>query len=165
MRPTSPPVLRLDHALGALAAVLGALTVLPWLPLNAADHVPAISRDPPLFRTALELPPLSSFAALVERPLFTPSRRANAADRQAAGAGFAGRYRLLGLVAAGEQRSALLADGPRVIELREGDAIAGWTIKRIEQDRLVLSSAAGEAVLTLPQATGTPAPPAVSSAK
>lgn len=152
------PELRFDHALAAMTALLAALTVWPWLPQSAAYDAQAVPAKPPPAAAALGLPPLASFAAVVDRPLFTPSRRASAADKgMAGGATFAGRYRLLGLLTAGDQRRALLAEGPRIIELKEGDTIEGWSISRIEQDRLVLSSGAGEAVLTLRQAAAGPA--------
>jgi len=152
----SVPQPRLDHALMATAVVLAALAVWPWLPVGAPSRLPPQAPETPAPTAALTLPPLAGFTALVERPLFTPSRRASAADKQALLAGF-GRYRLLGLVAVGPQRRALMAEGPRVVELKEGDTLEGWMIQRIEQDRLVLSSASGEAVLTLRQAAAAPA--------
>jgi type II secretory pathway component PulC len=73
--------------------------------------------------------------------------------------GIDGRYRLLGLVIAGSARHALIAPiaGGRTLELGEGEAVDGWTVTRIERDRVVLSSPAGEATLGL---TGSPTDPA-----
>ena len=59
-------------------------------------------------------------------------------------------YRLLGLVTAGPTRRAWLAEGTRNFEIGEGDMLEGWTVQRIEQNRLVLSSPAGEAVPRFP---------------
>jgi hypothetical protein len=146
------PEFRLDYAFAALAALLSALAAWPWLPQSTVLRAPTASPEVAAPSHALDLPPLADFAAVVDRPLFTPSRRPSASDKRALGAGLGGRYRLLGLVTAGERRRALLADGSRVVEMKEGDTVEGWRIKRIEQDRLVLSSGAGEAVLTLRQA-------------
>ena len=156
MRP-SLPALHRDHFLIALAGLSVVLGVWPWLPRSTSPSGPAAPAELPVPAAAVGLPPLASFAAVFDRPLFAPSRRASAADKQAAGAGFAGRYRLLGLLMVGDQRRALVAEGARVIEMKEGDSIEGWNIKRIEQDRLVVSSGAGDAVLTLRQAAGTAA--------
>jgi hypothetical protein len=66
---------------------------------------------------------------------------------------------LQGLITAGQEKRALIADAAssRRLEVGEGDSVEGWIVKRIEQDRLVLSSPAGEAILTL-RRTGTPPP-------
>jgi general secretion pathway protein N len=156
------PTPRLDHALAMLGALLVALAAWPWLPQGPAAQAPAAAAQNPLPGAALDLPPLASFAAIADRPLFTPSRRPNAAVKGLASAAFVARYRLLGLVTTGERRIALLADGSRIVEMKEGDALEGWSIKRIEPDRLVLSSAVGEAVLTLRQAAA--AAPAATNA-
>ncbi|HZT87897.1 MAG TPA: hypothetical protein VFA12_08005 [Stellaceae bacterium] len=156
MMPRALPALRFDHALGAAAALLTALAVWPWLPHPPPPAISVAAPASPAAPPALELPPLASFTAVVERPLFSSSRRAGGGAKQAPGAAFAGRYRLLGLIAAGDDRRALLAEGPRVVELKEGDAVEGWRIKRIEQDRLILSSATGEAVLNLHTPPATP---------
>jgi hypothetical protein len=46
----------------------------------------------------------------------------------------------------------LIADGERRFEIAEGATLEGWTVARIEQDRVLLSSSSGRAVLTLRRA-------------
>jgi len=156
--------LRLTVLLVSAAAFFAALAIWPWLPSATALRPGAGAAGPAAGTgTIAALPPLANFAATIERPLFSPSRRPAAADRPApAGTSIEIRYRLQGLVTAGHERRALLkeAAGQHRLEVGEGDMVEGWTVKRIEQDRLVLSSPSGEATLTLGQAgAGAPTRP------
>jgi hypothetical protein len=151
------PTLRLNHVLGALAAVFAAVAIWPWLMPPIPTSRPAA--EPSTVAPALSpsnLPGLATYAAIVERPLFVPSRR----PPPGATSSIAGRYRLLGIVGAGAKRKAFVADGTRRIEIGEGDAIDGWTVKAIEQDRVLLTSPAGEAAaLKLARSAPEPAKP------
>jgi len=143
------PELRANHLLIAAATLFAALSIGPWLPsaANPAPAEPEIAAPPSLS----EIPPLSHFAAISERPLFQPSRQPPAAERPAPAAplGIEARYRVVGLIIAGPSRRALLMSADRKLEVGEGDNLDGWRVERIEADRLVLSSAAGQAVLVL----------------
>lgn len=144
--------LRLPLSLAAL--VLAAAAVRPWLPDHAATPVPQ-----PTARQAASaparlaaLPPLTHFAATIERPLFSPSRRPAAAPAAGlSGAALTRRYRLQGIIAVGAAKRALLIDrkGGRRLDIGQGETIDGWTVKRIAPDRLILASPAGEATLRL----------------
>ena len=73
-----------------------------------------------------------SFAATVERPLFSPSRRP-AANAAGCTGGIAGRYRLQGLAgrrASRGARSSSRSPAGASLELGEGDKLEGWTVKR-----------------------------------
>jgi hypothetical protein len=148
-------------ALAAANLLAAVVVLLPWLPERA--HRMRIAEGP----AAVEapdlaiLPALASFAATMERPLFSPSRRPPTAPAPSGAGPLAARYRLQGLVIAGHARRALIADvgGTRRFELGEGDAIEGWVVKRIDRDAVVFASPAGEATLTLSHAAGA-APPA-----
>ena len=138
-------------ALVAATLLLAGAAVWPWLPSGpaSAEAVAPASRASE-GAAVPDLPPLANLASIAQRPLFSPSRRPATIEKPAAApAGFSGRYRLVGLIAAGGHRRALLAEGTHTVEIGEGEALDGWAVKRIEQDRLVLSSAAGETVLTL----------------
>jgi hypothetical protein len=150
------PALRLNHALGATAVVLAALAVWPWVvpPVPATRPLaapPAGGAAP----TLLPLPPLATYAAIVERPLFAPSRRPPSGVGATQGAAIESRYRLLGIVAAGPRKKAFVADGARRVEIGEGDALDGWTVKEIGPDRVKLASPSGETALTLKPAAQT----------
>jgi len=154
------PSLRRDHALAAAVLLFAGVAAWPWLVSPAVhDRPPAAGTAAPAAALA-PLPPLAEFGAIVERPLFLPSRRPEAAIGVAgpAAPGAESRYRLLGLVSAGPARKALVADGARRFEVKEGDRLDDWTVRRVEQDRLVLSSPAGEAVLKLAPAAAVKPP-------
>jgi hypothetical protein len=138
-----------NHLLAAAAILLGGAALYPWLaPIPVGSVAGGAAEATRTTVKVAALPPLDSFAAVFARPLFSPSRRPAASTTVASGA-LAGRYVLLGLVSVGDKRHALIADGDRRIELAEGAAIDGWTVTRIEQDRVLLSSPAGRTTLTL----------------
>jgi len=145
--------------LGAVIALLAALAIRPWLSVGDEARPPpepiGVAGDGIALPT---LPPLADLAATVARPLFSPSRRPNA-TASGLGTGMESRYRLQGLVIVGKERRALLTDavGNGRLRVAEGDQIEGWVVKRIDEDRLILSSPAGEATLTL-QRSAVPPP-------
>jgi hypothetical protein len=154
------PALRLDHLLGGATAACALMAVWPWLfpPVPATRPLataPASTPAPALSA----LPPLTNFSAIVERPLFSPSRRPPPGVSAAAGPLVASRYRLLGVLATGPKKRAFLADGARRVDVAEGERLDGWTVKQIGADSVRLSSSDGEAVLTLKPAVQ-PEPPA-----
>lgn len=155
----SPARLRRNHILLVTAVLLVALTIYPWLaPLPKPRSAAAPQRSEPAPAIA-PLPPIATFAAVFERPLFSPSRRRSATGRPAMPeAGLAPRYRLLGVVNQGGARRALIADGGRAVEITEGAALDGWAVARIEQDRVLLSSPSGQAVLKLSRPSAAPPP-------
>ena len=149
--------IRFDRALFAGAALFAALAIWPFLPAAAPPQSTPPAPPAPL-RMPAPLPPLSRFSALVERPLFSPSRRPVASERLDLGnSGLAARYRLLGIMIDGGRQTALIGEGTRRFELGVGESLAGWTVARIEQDRVVLNSASGEAALTFRPAAEAPA--------
>ena len=152
------PRLRLNHALGATAVVFAAFAAWPWLsppvPTVRPPAVPPANSAAPRLMT---LPPLVHFAAIIERPLFSPSRRPPAVASGVPSA--EGRYRLLGVVASGPRKTAFVADGSRRLDLAEGDAIDGWTVKKIGTDNVVLTSPTGDTVLKLKPAAAEPQKP------
>lgn len=153
------PVLRRNHALGGVAVLLTGLTVWPWLvsPTPAARPL-AAAQPSAAARSLAPLPPLATFVAIVERPLFAPSRRPPPGI-SAIGPSIESRYRLLGIVGSGPKKKAFLAEGAHRGEIAEGDTLDGWTVKEIAQDRVLLSSPAGDASLKLKPAASEPAKP------
>jgi hypothetical protein len=153
------PVLRSNHALGGAAVLLAGLAVWPWLvpptPATRPLATPQASAPAPLLAP---LPPLTTFVAIVERPLFAPSRRPPP-GAAAIGPSIESRYRLLGIVGSGPEKKAFIAEGAHRGEIAEGDTLDGWTVKEIAQDRVLLSSPAGDASLKLKPAASEPAKP------
>ena len=128
--------------------MLLAAAAWPWLQHAAPPVRIAASRGAAEARLA-PLPPLAEFAATVERPLFSPTRRP--APGAAAGVAGGGRFRLQGVMIAGSARRALIADstGGKTVDVAEGDSFEGYKVARIERDRVILSAPSGETVLEL----------------
>lgn len=89
-------------------------------------------------------PARGRFTALVDRPLFTPGRRAPTAapsDAREMAAVDAPSLTLVGVMVGDDQRLALAvtADGD-ALRLRVGDAVEGWTVARIEPRALSIEA-------------------------
>ena len=155
------PALSANHALIAVSVVFAGLALCPFLPASEPPpHRPAaLPAAPP---TLAALPPVGQFAAIAERPLFSPSRRpaAVAAASGAVAGALDTRYRLLGVLLAGREQRALLLEGTHRLELGVGERLEGYTVMRIEQNRVMLTSPAGDAALALRPAADPPKPPA-----
>jgi hypothetical protein len=148
-------MLRANHLLGTAAAALVVLAVWPWVqsPSAANPNRPA-SNTGAAAPAIAPLPPVARFAAIAERPLFSPSRRPVPGEKAApAGPGIEQRYHLLGLVTVGDTKRALLSEGKRRLVIPEGALLEGWRV-HIEHDRVVLTSSAGEAVLPMQPTAG-----------
>jgi hypothetical protein len=148
---------RLNHALGTAAILLAATAAWPWLvppvPSVRPLAAPPASASAPL---VAPLPPLASYAAIVERPLFSPSRRPPPGAPAIQGPSIESRYRLVGIVATGPKRKAFVAEGAQRREIAQGDTLDGYTVSEIGQDRVKLTSPSGEAVLKLAPAAAEP---------
>lgn len=124
------------------------------LPTPGAIQPSAASGDilskPPRF----QMPPARAFTAIVERPLFTPSRRPPA-DHQAATE--LGDLALVGVLISPGVRTAVVAHGhPRVLtHVVEGQNIAGWSVASIGPDHIMLRHGATEQALKLVADDGT----------
>lgn len=153
------PALQFTHALGAAAIAFAAAAAWPWLvpPVPSVRPLAAPPASGPAPSVAA-LSPLASFAAIIERPLFSPSRRPPPGAQTAQGPSIESRYRLVGIVATGPKKTAFIAEGAQRRAIAEGDMVDGWTVSEIGQDRVKLTSPAGEAVLKLAPAA-TPAKP------
>jgi hypothetical protein len=153
------PSLRLPRpmtlALVAANLAAAAFAVRPLLPQSTPMAALATAAQGDAEPAPFRLAPFAAYAGTVNRPLFAPSRRPPQAAAASVLGNDAGRYRLVGLVIAGAARHALIADKTtgRSVALGEGQAVAGWVVKRIEADAVILASPAGEVTLRLtPQA-------------
>lgn len=137
-------------ALAVANLALAALTIWPWLPHGTSSAQQPAAPTVAEARTLPTLLPFGAFAEINDRPLFSPSRRAPAAETRGANA-LEGRYRLLGLVITDSTRRALIGEvnGARRFDVSEGDAVDGWSVKRIARNAVTFISPAGEATLTL----------------
>lgn len=138
---------RAPFALAALVAALGALIYLESmppaieLPANAAAGPDLKPGAPIPDTTGFAIPPLRSFAEVLARPLFSPTRRpsldAPAGDARSSG------FTLVGIVISSGEHHALIEHGqpPRLERVVEGQELDGWTIEAIAPDAVALRRA------------------------
>jgi hypothetical protein len=120
-------------------------TEIPLAPVMRPVSAPSVSAVP-----VATLPPLESFAEVIARPLFLPSRRP-LPPVSAEPAKPIARFTLAGVVLEADRRVALIQSGtsPPPIMVTVGGVIDGWTVLAIESDHVVLRSAETTAELSL----------------
>jgi len=103
----------------------------------------------------LQIPPVVVYRDIVERPLFSDSRRppdkAAAAVAAAPGEQLGAKWKLTGIVVAGENSFVHVA-GVRdheTVRLQAGMPLDGWKLEQINTDHVVFSSAGRSAILKL----------------
>jgi hypothetical protein len=108
---------------------------------------------------------LDDLSAARERPLFSPDRRPPLAATPPAGpppprtaaapAPSAPDIRLFGIVTGREVRHAVIgASGDRILRLKVGDAVGGWSVSAIERRQVTLTLGAQSVTLSLFSGTG-----------
>ena len=98
-----------------------------------------------------DLPPISDFTSIIERPLFEADRRPESIDgggqneivtpQSAPGNGDAGNMILSAIVLADDKAIALVQTKTdhKIHRLETGETIGGWTIKKIKNKEIILS--------------------------
>ncbi len=144
----------LVSVLGLSSMILLGVALVPWL-FDPADYLAAgpgalatveLAEAP--IAPRFDPPPIEQFAAIVERPIFTATRRT--ARRQpvappapASSRGLIlGRYQVVGVVVTPGNRLVLLKrlGGAETIRLKEGEEIDGWTLVNVTRNDVVLES-------------------------
>lgn len=87
-----------------------------------------------------DMPEKGRFASIVQRPLFSPTRRPNSEEAAASPVAPILNVTLNGIVISSGEPFALIKASTveSLTRLMEGDQIAGWTVARIEPDRVVV---------------------------
>jgi hypothetical protein len=148
------------RAFAASALLLAGLSGVMVVELNATPE--AMSPDeksaasaapaalPAVSRGGFALPPLSSFAEVTERPLFSSTRRPATEEIAQAKDGNLG-IRLAGIVTSPDASRVIVAHGdpPVLARLKEGDNIDGWSVRLIDANRVVLRRGDEDRQLTL----------------
>lgn len=139
---------RLSLLLGVAILACAGAAAWPWVSASPQRAVPAV-RDPRPLPRLPATPPEADFAEIVQRPLFSLTRRPPAPAQPAPPRATAQSFRLEGLVLVGSDRRALIRESgrDRVLTVREGDVVGRWTVRRIERDRVLLESASEKLVL------------------
>lgn len=89
------------------------------------------------------LPPLSDLSAMVERPLFVPSRRGTEGAAIPLSPGSSTDRRLIGIVKRGGQGAALLLLNGSPRTLTPGQVLEGWRLIGVEPGAALLSHTDG----------------------
>ena len=163
------------HALHALLAVNAALALLlAWLWIDKAGHLRNIHWQPPAPQTsnyAAMVPVLpglapadtSQFIAMLDRPLFSPTRRPPPpppppSPLEQEPADNLGTAQLSGLFQGQGDGGAILqiAGKPRRVRLRE--SVEGWTLSAVRDRSATFTRGGQSRVLQLPRAALTSAP-------
>ncbi len=144
----------LVSVLGLSCMIFLGLALVPWL-VDPTDYLAAAPGTQAMTEVAgppmaprLELPPIEQFGAIVERPIFTATRRTARAQPVApsapasSGGRILGRYQVIGVVVAPGNRLVLLKrlGGAETIRLKQGEEIDGWTLVEVTRDEVVLES-------------------------
>ncbi len=99
------------------------------------------------------LAPLDDFSAILERPLFSPTRRPPAQDEAAAPTPDSKlQVTLVGVIISSEEQIAIvrLKDASRFVRLGVGDSFQGWTVYAIEPSRITFRRGDVEDHIELP---------------
>jgi hypothetical protein len=161
-----------------VAVGLVAIPYLAWTSLGEAPAAVTVSQRPavavapavaspqvPGEVTLARLPPVEQFTAMVERPLFSPSRRPGMApEAELAGAELQGpepepaaevsglpEVRFVGTIGQGGAMTALVVpEGHHdAVKLRVGDEVAGWRVHSVTASQLVIEQDGERLVLTI----------------
>lgn len=138
---------RMRRAVMVVCVVLGIAAIVPWLNTAPRQSAAAAGDSPEsLVMPGLNDPaPLDSYTETLRRPVFLASRRT--VDEQAQTATgeplLLGRYKVAGVVIAGERRIVLIRQGTgdKVSRITQGTELDGWTLTEVTRQHLVLEKA------------------------
>jgi hypothetical protein len=104
------------------------------------------------------MPPEQAFAAALERPVFSPTRRPADTPGNNALPTTSADFSLIGVIISDSERFVLIRphDGDRLERLHEGDALAGWSAVSISPDRVVFRRGAVEEEILLDYTVAAP---------
>ena len=124
-------VIALESGLGASFAPSGATATKPAAPAEAKLLPPVLAQSPE-----------QAYPEMAARPLFTPTRRPAPAEPNAGKPAFArGQFILQGVIAVGDQRTALLKEktSGKVHRVDRGKEFNGITVEAVEPTEVTLS--------------------------
>jgi hypothetical protein len=113
----------------------------------------------------LAMPDRASLAVILERPVFSETRRPG--EDPAGAQAPATDFTLAGVVVSASERSALIkpGNGGMIQRLKEGDDIGGWMLEEIALDRIKIRRGVVEAEMLIDYAAPAPLIPRTESRK
>jgi general secretion pathway protein N len=146
-------VLAMTLICASLAWLVHAEAEAPLIALPAPPTAPkaAPTASTPAPAESFALRPLQAYAEVTARPVFSSKRRPpppQAAVQQAAASD---GLVLAGIVATASERTALVLHGQplKMVRLKEGETVDGWTVRSILADRIIIETAASSHELRL----------------
>ncbi|MEQ1864562.1 MAG: hypothetical protein ABL996_07895 [Micropepsaceae bacterium] len=143
-----------------VVALFAAYLPSPMQSLSVFDAPEAIEVAKPGVLKMREMPPQSTFAEIVARPIFNEGRRADPATRGAGtlqasafeGQGDLSEFRLVGIVAdATTQRAIVERPGAGTLTVGPGDRIGGWRVDKIDAHGVTASKDSQSVRLVIPK--------------
>ena len=137
-------------------AIQREIKAMPSTQAAAPTAAPAADPIAPAASASVEVPDRDSLAVIVERPVFSESRRPSSSDE---GPILTLDHTLVGVVISDRDRSAIVqpSHGGAVQRLAEGEEVGGWTVINIAPDHIVVRHDTTEAKMPLDY--DAPAPP------
>src|SRR5215470_4114728 len=132
-----------------LLVICISITTVIYLEVNDASLEPSVSTAAPAARSmgksggsepTFSMPALRSYADVLLRPLFSPTRRP---PRDTAAVISSSGFALVGIVRSLNESHALIEHGkpPRLDRVVEDQELDGWTVEAILEDRVILRHA------------------------
>jgi hypothetical protein len=154
----------LERSLVGFAAVLAALFVYQAVAAPPHHDLPKLYGAPGQETPRLEtydIPPVNNFAQVDDRPLFSPLRKPIEVAPELPPPPPPPQVSLIGIIAQGQRRIALLRDpkAPLALRVDVGSKIEGWEVVEIAEDRVVLSANAVKHEVSLNTSTTRQRPP------
>ncbi len=135
-----------------MAGIIYDELVAPMDETDAGGAAPATRTLTPAHEpaTGFSFPPLESFSAVTDRPLFSPTRRPSPQGSDDSLGSWSSLV-LAGIIIAPQSREALIVHGkPQVMaHVQEGQTIEGWVVTSILPDHIVLSGGGSDHELRL----------------
>ncbi len=132
-------------------------SIADFAPADHSAAAPVLPAD-----LAFAMPGEEAFVEALERPVFSPTRRAVRAPDSGMPALTSADFSLVGVVISPDERVALVKprNGGELARLHEGDTLAGWLAVSIAPDRVVFRNGATEEEILLDYNVAAPELPA-----
>jgi type II secretory pathway component PulC len=146
-------VLALIATCGSLAELVHAEIEAPLVAQPEARAMPGMAPATvaPAAVDSVVLRPLQAYAEVAARPVFSSKRRPPPPPEAVQPIATSDGLVLAGIVATASERLALVLHGQplKIMRLKEGETVDGWTVRSILADRIIIETAASRRELWL----------------
>jgi hypothetical protein len=127
---------------------------------KAAPAAPRAAAAPASDAPGFTMPPVRAYTEVVERPLFSETRRQSVDSPVAPVDPRSSAFNLVGTIISAREHRALIEHGqpPRLERVGEGQDIDGWSVESIRADRVILTRADARLEVKVKDEPGPPTP-------